>query len=114
MAADAKLALLPRQTAEEPAGRGDAPQKQPEQPTAIAAAPEKAPGPSRRRWVRPTLFALLPLALIAGAYWYVTGGQGMSTDDAYVEDDKVGISSDVSRIGQESDVSNKQEVARGP
>ncbi len=113
MAADAKLALLPRETAEEPAGRRDAPQKQPERPAAIAAAPEKAPGPSRRRWVRPTLFALLPLALIAGAYWYVTGGQVMSTDDAYVEADKVGISTDVSGIVKEIDVSNNQEVAGG-
>ena len=113
MAADAKLALLPRETAEEPAGRRDAPQKQPERPAAIAAAPEKAPGPSRRRWVRPTLFALLPLALIAGAYWYVTGGQVMSTDDAYVEADKVGISTDVSGIVKEIDVGNNQEVAEG-
>src|SRR5260370_23359 len=113
MAADAKLALLPRETAEEPAGRRDAPQKQPERPAAIAAAPEKAPGPSRRRWVRPTLFALLPLAVIVGAYWYVTGGQVMSTDDAYVEADKVGISTDVSGIVKEIDVSNNQEVAGG-
>jgi hypothetical protein len=43
------------------------------------------------RWVS---FALLPLALIAGGYWYVTGGQVMSMDDAYVEADKVGISTD--------------------
>jgi membrane fusion protein (multidrug efflux system) len=113
MAADAKLALLPKETAEEPAGRRDAPQKQPERPAAIAAAPDKAPGPQRRRWVRPTLFALLPLALIAGAYWYVTGGQVMSTDDAYVEADKVGISTDVSGIVKEIDVSNNQEVAGG-
>jgi len=32
------------------------------------------------------------IALIAGGYWYVTGGQIMSTDDAYVEADKVGLS----------------------
>src|SRR4030095_16371685 len=47
------------------------------------------------QWKRRTAFALLPVALIAGAYWYVTGGQIMSTDDAYVEADKVGISTDV-------------------
>ena len=52
----------------------------------------------RQRWTRWALFALLPLALIAGGYWYVTGGQVMSTDDAYVEADKVGISTDVSGI----------------
>ena len=35
---------------------------------------------------------------MAGAYWYVTGGQLMPTDDAYVEADKVGIATDVSGI----------------
>ena len=33
------------------------------------------------QWRRWALFALLPIALLAGAYWYVTGGQIMSTDD---------------------------------
>ena len=46
-------------------------------------------------WLRWALFTLLPLALIAGAYWYVAGGQVMSTDDAYIEADKVGIATDV-------------------
>jgi membrane fusion protein (multidrug efflux system) len=115
MAADAKLALLPKETAETPAARRDAPQKQPERPAAIAVAPtpEKASRSPRRRWVRWALFALLPLVLIAGAYWYVTGGQVMSTDDAYVEADKVGISTDVSGIVKEIDVSDNQEVAAG-
>jgi membrane fusion protein (multidrug efflux system) len=115
MAADGKLALLPKETAETPAARRDAPQKQPERPAAIAAAPtpEKAPRSPRRRSVRWALFALLPLVLIAGAYWYVTGGQVMSTDDAYVEADKVGISTDVSGIVKEIDVSDNQEVAAG-
>jgi membrane fusion protein (multidrug efflux system) len=57
-----------------------------------------------RRWVRGALFILLPLALIAGGYWYVTGGQVMSADDAYVEADKVRISTDVSGIVKEVDV----------
>src|ERR1700680_251962 len=113
MAADAKLALLPKETAETPAARRDAPQQQPERPAAIAAPPQKATGRSRGRWVRWALFTLLPLALIAGAYWYVSGGQVMSTDDAYVEADKVGISTDVSGIVKEIDVSNNQDVATG-
>jgi membrane fusion protein (multidrug efflux system) len=62
------------------------------------------------RWA---LFALLLLALIAGAYWYVTGGQVMSTDDAYVEADKVGISTDVSGIVKEIDVTENQNVEAG-
>ena len=47
-------------------------------------APEETSQSRRRRLMRRGLFALLPFALIAGAYWYVTGGQLMSTDDAYV------------------------------
>jgi membrane fusion protein, multidrug efflux system len=115
MAADAKLALLPKEAAETPAARRDAPQKQPERPAAIAAAstPGKASRSPRRRWLRGASFALLPLVLIAGAYWYVTGGQVMSTDDANVEADKVGISTDVSGIVQEIDVSNNQQVTAG-
>jgi membrane fusion protein, multidrug efflux system len=64
----------------------------------------------RKRW---TAFALLPIALIAGAYWYVTGGQIMWTDDAYVEADKVGISTDVSGIVQDVDVTENQHVKAG-
>jgi membrane fusion protein (multidrug efflux system) len=63
--------------------------------------------------VRGALFALLPLALLAGGYWYVTGGQVMSTDDAYVEADKVGVSTDVSGIVKEVDVTENQRVAAG-
>jgi membrane fusion protein (multidrug efflux system) len=112
MPADAKLALLPKEAAETPAARRDAPHQQPERPAAIAAPPA-AHGHSRQRWVRRALFALLPLALIAGTYWYVSGGQVMSTDDANVEADKVGISTDVSGIVKEIDVSNNQEVTTG-
>src|SRR4030081_2290768 len=35
-------------------------------PSAAKNPPEPPPGPSRRRWVRWALFALLPLALVAG------------------------------------------------
>jgi membrane fusion protein, multidrug efflux system len=69
--------------------------------------------PARRRWVRGVLFLLLPLALITGAYGYVTGGQMMSTDNAYVEADKVGITTDVSGIVSNVDVSENQHVSAG-
>ena len=62
------------------------------------------------RWI---LFALLPVALIVGGYWYFTGGKIMSTDDAYVDAEKVGISTDVSGIVQEVDVTDNQHVAEG-
>ena len=84
-----------------PAVRDEAPEVPPIAPAARTLgvtsqeepANKTAPRSPRRRWVRWVSFALLPLALIAGAYWYVTGGQVMSTDDAYVEADKVGIKS---------------------
>src|SRR3984893_10723785 len=109
MPADAKLALLSKEMAETPAARRDATRQQPERPPTIAAPPEKASRSTRRRRMRWTLFTLFPLALIVGTYWYVSGGQVMSTDDAYVEADKVGISTDVSGIVTEIGVSNNQE-----
>jgi membrane fusion protein (multidrug efflux system) len=68
---------------------------------------------SRRLLLRWGLFALLPLALIAGAVWYVTGGSVMSTEDAYVNADKVGLSTDVSGIVSEVDVKDNQHVNAG-
>jgi membrane fusion protein (multidrug efflux system) len=59
------------------------------------------------------LFALLPLVLIIGCYWYVSGGQIMSTDDAYVNAETVGISTDVAGIVKDVDVTENQHVAAG-
>ena len=56
----------------------------------------------RRPWVRRMLFLLLPLALIAGSAWYVVGGRVMYTDDAYVNANQVGISTDVAGTGPRS------------
>ena len=67
----------------------------------------------RRSWLRSTLFGLLPLALLAGGYEYVTGGQTMSTDNAYVQADMVGVATDVSGIVQSIDVHENQHVQTG-
>jgi membrane fusion protein (multidrug efflux system) len=67
----------------------------------------------RPRWVRRMLFCLLPLALIAGGAWYVVGGRVMYTDDAYVNADNVGISTDVAGTVAEVNVHDNQEVAAG-
>jgi membrane fusion protein, multidrug efflux system len=89
-------------------------------PTARApSAPSYVPSPkakesrSRRSWIRFGLFALLPLALIVGCYWYVTGGRIMSTDNAYVNAETVGISNDIAGIVLEVDVAENQHVAAG-
>ena len=67
-----------------------------------------------RRSVRFLLLGFGPLVLLAGAgYYYVTGGRYVSTDDAYVEADKVQISSDVPGRVIEVDVNDHQSVAKG-
>jgi membrane fusion protein (multidrug efflux system) len=130
MPADANIVSLRSGTAEPPAVRREAPREPPQRP--LRERPEQPqrepserpaekpssseatkPHPSRRRWLRWSLYALLPLALIGGAYWYVSGGQVMWTDDAYVEADTVGISTDVSGIVQEVDVTDNQHVQAG-
>jgi membrane fusion protein (multidrug efflux system) len=129
MPADATIVPLRSDILEAPADRRDAPHEQPqrspkerpEQPSRELpvrqierpSEPEKAPQSPRRCRVRSALFALLPLALIGGGYWYVTGGQVMSTDDAYVQAETVGISTDVSGIVQGIDVANNQPVDTG-
>ena len=121
MPADATIVSLRSEAAEAPAARHDVPRKQPqrppreqpERPIERSSEPKKPPQSARRRWPRWALFALLPLALIAGGYWYVTGGRVMSTDNAYVEADKVGISTDVSGMVKEVDVKNNQHVEDG-
>src|SRR3984893_1511621 len=113
MPADATIVSLRSDTAEAPAARRDAPREQQERPIERFLEPEKAPQSARRRWVRWVSFALLPLALIAGGYGYVTGGQVMTTDDAYVQAETVGISTDVSGIVQGIDVANNQHVDPG-
>ena len=77
------------------------------------AATDKVRQLRRRQRTRWALFALLPLVLIVAGYWYVTGGQVMSTDDAYVNAEKVGISTDVSGMVQDVDVTNNQYVTAG-
>jgi membrane fusion protein (multidrug efflux system) len=59
------------------------------------------------------MFALLPVALIAGGYFYVTGGAVMSTDNAYVQADMVGLSTDVAGIVTQVLVHDNQKVAKG-
>ena len=100
-------------SAEAPAIRRDAPRQRSNAPPGKSSAPETASRPSSRHWVRLSLFFLLPLVLLAGGYWYVTGGRMMSTDDAYVEADKVGVSTDVSGIVKEVDIAENQHVEAG-
>jgi membrane fusion protein, multidrug efflux system len=74
---------------------------------------KQPPAKSYRRWIRPALFALVPIALVAGGYIYATGGRIVSTDDAYVNARQVGISTDVSGVVAEVDVRENQHVDLG-
>jgi membrane fusion protein, multidrug efflux system len=102
-------AKAPATTSEAPQGRSDHVTKRPHGPPSTPSTPRPMP----RRWPRRVLFLLLPFALSGGAYRYFTSGQVMSTDDAYVEADKVGVSTDVSGIVKEVDVGDNQHVEAG-
>jgi membrane fusion protein, multidrug efflux system len=97
--------------------RDEAPELRDTQPIA-AARPADLPaddakGFDRKRVTRWALFGLLPVALIAGGYFYFTGGKIMSTDDAYVDADKVGISTDVAGLVEDVEVRDNQHVTAG-
>ena len=79
----------------------------------LTSARDKVRRLGRRDRIRWGLFALLPAVLLATGYYYVTGGQVMSTDDAYVQAEKVGISTDVSGIVQDVAVKDNQQVEAG-
>ncbi|QRM57398.1 HlyD family secretion protein [Sinorhizobium sp. BG8] len=85
--------------------------------SAVPAAEVTAPGGiqvrRRRSLKRPILFALLPVCLAIGGYSYVTGGQVMSTDNAYIQADMVGITTDVSGIVEKIDVHENEAVKAG-
>jgi membrane fusion protein (multidrug efflux system) len=90
-----------------------APEPEGQETQNASRAPIPRRGSRGRRWLRPTMFALLPLALIGGAGAYVRGGRTMSTDDAYVNTRQVGISTDVAGIVSDVDVTDNQHVAVG-
>jgi membrane fusion protein (multidrug efflux system) len=68
--------------------------------------------PNRQR-TRVALFSLLPIALLVGGYLYVTGGQIISTDNAYIQADHVGVSTDVSGLVASVDIKDNQQVTKG-
>jgi membrane fusion protein, multidrug efflux system len=96
------------------------PVPQPARDDATTSAPRSSDRPSgvvreldRRRMTRWVLFGVLPIALLAGGYVYFTGGKIMSTDDAYIDADKVAISTDIAGLVQDVDVADNQHVGAG-
>lgn len=82
-------------------------------PAAAVAAPGGTKVRRRRSLTRPVLFALLPIALVVGGYYYVNGGQVMSTDNAYIQADMVGLTTDVSGIVDQINVHENEAVKAG-
>ena len=108
------VAPVPEETAESPRPHAVPPAAPADKRTKEQKSGADTVRRSRRRdRMRWGLFALLPLVLLGGGYYYVTGGQIMSTDDAYVQADRVGISTDVSGIVQDVAVKDNEHVAAG-
>ncbi|HEX3842936.1 MAG TPA: HlyD family secretion protein [Steroidobacteraceae bacterium] len=101
--------------AERPASRREALQERPSFPDEAPAATNQAAAPRspRQQRMRGALFLLLPIVLIGAVFWYVYGGRVTSTDDAYINAEKVGISTDVSGTVADVAVRDNQEVAPG-
>ena len=73
-----------------------------------------APARSPTRLVRPILLTLGPVvAVVAAVGLYLTGGRFVSIDNAYVQVDKVAVSTDVSGLVATVDVAEHQVVTAG-
>lgn len=82
-------------------------------PASSRALPTAASKP-RRRLVRYSLMAALPLALVvAGGWYWVSGGRWMSTENAYVQQNKVLVAPEVEGRIAEVLVSQNQTVKPG-
>ncbi|MEA3040364.1 MAG: rane fusion protein multidrug efflux system [Sphingomonadales bacterium] len=90
--------------------------------TAAEAKPAEAPdavetvevAPPRKKRLRVILMLAVPLILLAvGAYFYLTSGRYVSTDNAYVQQDKVSVSALVTGPIVEVAVKENQRVKAG-
>ena len=79
--------------------------------TEIVIETDAAP---RRRWLRLVLMLAVPLAIVIGGTIYWLGLQGkVSTDDAYVKQDKVSISAEIGGKIEQVYVKNGDHVTAG-
>ena len=77
---------------------------------AVAVRPRR---PLRQRLRLPLMIAGPAVVLLAGAWWYLTTGRYVSTDDAYVQAARTMISADVSGRVVAVEVHDNQRVANG-
>src|SRR5687768_759989 len=78
-----------------------------------AAAPPAAASPARRRRRLLLMLSVPLLLLLGGGYFWLTSGRYVSTDDAYVQQDLVSISPEVTGLIVEVAVRENQMVRRG-
>ena len=79
-----------------------------------AEALEAPPAANKRRWGRLALMLSLPLALLVGGFFYWQSLQGqVSTDNAYLKQDKVGVSAEIVGKVVEVNVREGQVVKAG-
>ena len=110
--ADAKTAVETNEVSPREETVAEAPSSTPA-PVTTVAPPVTTPPRRKRSMTRPVLFALLPVALVIGGYYYVNGGQVMSTDNAYIKSDMVGLTTDVSGIVDTINVHENEAVKQG-
>lgn len=68
----------------------------PKQVLVVDGPAPASPAPARRSRFRITLMLALPLALLlAGSWYWITGGRYVSTENAYVHQDMVSVSTEV-------------------
>lgn len=90
-------------------GTGEIKHDEPASPKPAAVTPAH----SRRAKRRLFLFALVPVAFVIGGYVYVTGGQVMTTDNAYIGANIVGVTTDISGLVKSIDVHEGEAVKAG-
>ena len=92
----------------------DEDQGQATSPNTPAPEADTATAAPRRKWGKRVLFVSLPLLLAAGGlYMWMTSGQSVSTDNAYVRQDKVSVSAEVGGRIIEVAVRENQHVNAG-
>ena len=79
------------------------------------ASPQPAPSnPKKKKGLRLALMLIVPLALaIGGGWWWITGGRYQETDDAYLQQPKVAIASQIAGRIVESNVADNMRVEAG-
>lgn len=86
------------------------------EPEAVAGDASPLPPEEKRKtpWMRYALMAIVPLILIAGGvYYWLTSGKTASTDNAYIQQNRVSVTSEVGGKILDVLVSENQQVKQG-